>query len=405
MASFIINGGKKLSGSIEVGGAKNAVLPMLAATLLTRQPCIISNVPEILDVQIFLRVLEGLGARVKRSKKNVTISCDRIFSGQPDKKLTGSMRASVVLLGALLARSKKAVIGFPGVHVRASEALGAKVSIGRKVSASARTLIGSEVFAESSVTGTENIILASVLAKGTTVIKLAAQEPHVVALCQFLNKMGAKISGIGTHTITIRGVRQLHGTSMATIPDMIEAGSLAVLGAVTKSEIEIKSVNHGHLDAVYNKLSEMGVRYEKSARSLIILRPLKPYRRAVIRTGLYPNLATDLQPPFGVLASIAFGTSVIHDWIFEGRLGYLAELSKMGAKVRVLNPHQAEITGPAKLSGGRISSLDIRSGITLLIAALAARGKSVISQIHHIDRGYERIEDRLTALGADIKRI
>ena len=415
MPKFLINGGKRLTGEITVAGFKNAVLPILSATLLTKRECVISNVPRILDVDNFLKILLGLGARVARRGNSVKISCAGVKKFTPEKKLVSSMRASVLLLGALLGRTGKAKLVYPGgdiigtrpidVHLRGFAALGASASVGADISVAAKKLQGAELFGESSVTGTENLILAAVLASGRSRIKLAAQEPHIGLLCRFLNKMGARISGIDTHTITIDGVARLHGARIRVIPDMIEAGTFAILGAATKSHFVIKGVEHGHLDAVYNKLWEMGVNFEKQGNNLIINRPTGDYRGATVRTGLYPNLATDLQPPFGVLATQARGKTIIHDWVFEGRLGYLPELKKMGANVKLIDSHRAEIIGPTKLRGGTIRGLDIRSGMTFLIAALVAKGKSVIDEIHHIDRGYERIDERLRALGAGIERV
>ena len=415
MSKFVILGGKPLSGEISVDGAKNAVLPALAATLLTDRPCVIKNVPRILDVFNFVKILSGLGADVKFNAHRIQICCARVKSHTPDKRLVSSMRGSVVLLGALLGRFRKVALAYPGgdiigarpidVHLRAFRRLGATVRENKVIYLSARRLKGNEVFAESSVTGTENMILASVLAAGTTEIKLAAQEPHVVALCNFLNKMGAKISGAGTHTLKIKGVSRLRGAETRVIPDMIQAGSFAAMAATTNSGLIIRNVDHSHMDAVYNKLSEMGVSFDKSTKTLIINRPKKVYNAAVIRTGLYPNLATDLQPPFGVLATQCRGTSIIHDWIFEGRLGYLKELKKMGARVRQIDSHKAEINGPTRLRSNSIQSLDIRSGMTLVIAALAARGRSIIKDIHHIDRGYEKLDEKLKKIGAEIERI
>lgn len=414
MAKFIIQGGKQLSGSIRVAGSKNAVLPMLSATILTEAECTLTNVPDILDVQNFLEILKRLGAKVSRSGGTVKVACRGTVGSVPEPKLVAAMRGSVVLLGALLARAGSVELAFPGgdligsrpidIHLRAFSQLGARVTEGESVKLAAEKLVGAELFAESSVTGTENMILASVLAAGRTVIKLAALEPHVAALCEFLNRMGARIAGIGTNTLVIEGVKRLHGAQMEVIPDMIETGTFLALAAATKSRVDVTAVDHAQMDAVYHKFSEMGVNFQSSGSTLEVHPPQGPYRAAVIRTGLYPNLATDAQPLFGLLATQAQGVSRIHDWIWEGRLGYLAELSKMGASVRLINAHQAEVMGPTKLSGQVIKSMDIRSGITLLIAAIVAEGKSEILDIHHIDRGYENIEGRLRALGVEMER-
>ncbi len=415
MSSFRIVGGRQLKGKISVGGFKNAVLPLMAATLLTDEPCTITNVPDIVDVRNFLSILSGLGAKVEYDGESVKVECSGVVNPRPEEKLAGSMRASVVLLGALLGRLGRAELAYPGgdiigarpidVHARAFRLMGAEVETGNVIIARAKRLVGCEVFAESSVTGTENIILAAVKASGITTVKLAAQEPHVVSLCEFLNSMGARITGVGTHTLTIEGVERLGGAKAKVIPDMLEAGTFAVLACATHSEITVAGVRHDHLDAVYNKLSEMGAVFDRKGNDLILHGRQSHLRSATVRTGLYPNLATDLQPPFGVLATQCEGTSIIHDWIFEGRLGYLKELSKMGARVEILDDHKARVTGPTPLAGSRIQSLDIRSGMTLVIAALVADGETVIDGIQHIDRGYQHIDARLRSLGADIERV
>jgi len=415
MSKFVINGGRRLSGSIDVAGAKNAILPLLAATLLTEEECAISNVPEILDVQSFIKILKDLGCEVTTEARTVTVRCGNIKKYIPDKKLCSSTRASVIFMGALLSRLKKTEVVYPGgdkigkrpinIHIQAFKSLGAKVVEGETVKLSGDKLVGTELFAESSVTGTENMVMASVFAKGKTIIKLAALEPHVQQLCRFLKKMGARINGIGTHTLVVEGVKKLHGAKVKVIPDMLEAGSFAVLAAASKSELTINNVDHSHLDTVYEKFREIGINFDKSANSLIILRPQKGYKAVSIRTGVYPSLATDLQPPFGVLATQCKGTTKIHDWIYEGRQGYLKELSKMGANVKIIDTHQAEVTGLTKLHPAKIESLDVRSGMTLVIASLIAEGKSVISGIHHIGRGYERLDGRLRNIGADIQKI
>ena len=415
MSKFVINGGKELSGSITVAGSKNSALPLLAATLLTDRDCEISNVPDIEDVRNFLVILDELGARSEFENGTVRINCGSVDSFAPNEELTKTMRASVVLMGALLGRFGSAQVAYPGgdkigkrpidFHIRAFQSLGATVVEGDLVALQAKKLIGSDLYAESSVTATENMILASVQAEGNTTIKLAALEPHVQQLCEFLNIMGAKISGIGTHTLNIAGAISLQGAEIEVTPDMIEAGTFAVLGAASHSAIEIRNVRHDHMDAVYEKFRRIGVSFDKDENSLIINKPQNEYKAVEIKTGVYPALATDLQPPFGVMATQCRGVTKIHDWIHEGRLGYLDELSKMGASIKKIDTHRAEISGPAKLAAAKIKSLDLRSGITLVIAALIAGGTSEISGVEHIDRGYENLEKRLTAIGGDIKRV
>ena len=415
MSKYVIEGGNRLRGSVRVAGSKNAVLPLLAATLLTDKDCEISNVPDIHDVRSFLEILQSLGARADFEKGIVKINCGLVNSFLPDPKVTKTMRASVVLMGALLGRFGKAEVALPGgdkigkrpidFHIRAFQSLGADVAEGELIKLKAKKLTGAELYAESSVTGTENMILASVLAHGQTKIKLAALEPHVQQLCEFLNLMGATISGIGSHTISIKGVRTLKGAKTRVIPDMLEAGTFAILAAASHSSLEIKDVRHDHLDAVYDKFKRIGVSFDKTKESLIINKPRNAYLATEIKTGVYPSLATDLQPPFGVMATQCSGVTKIHDWIYEGRLGYLQELSKMGAKVKKIDEHKAEVFGATKLRGAKIDSLDIRSGITLVIAALIAKGKSEISGVEHIDRGYEKLEEKISAIGGSIKRI
>ncbi|OGE91211.1 MAG: UDP-N-acetylglucosamine 1-carboxyvinyltransferase [Candidatus Doudnabacteria bacterium RIFCSPHIGHO2_01_FULL_50_11] len=415
MEKFVIRGGKPLAGSIRIAGSKNAVLPMLAATLLTRDVCTITNVPDILDVRNFLQILKNLGCEVSIKGGKVQIRAARLVSTRLDSRLGSSMRASVLLLGSLLARSGRVASPYPGgdligvrpidVHVRAFRKLGASVVLRKRgLHIQTSKLRGAELFAESSVTGTENIVLAATTAAGRTVLKLAAQEPHVVELCRFLVAMGASIQGIGTHTLIIRGARRLRGASVRVIPDMLEAGSFAILAAATRSELRLRDVEHSHMDAVYHNLLEMGVPFDRAGSDLILHKP-RQLTACTIRTGLYPNLATDLQPPFGVLATQARGTSIIHDWIFEGRLGYLKQLRRMGAKAQILDLHRALIEGPTKLGGATIESLDIRSGMTMVIAGLVATGKTIIVNTHNIDRGYEHLPERLQAIGADIQRI
>lgn len=417
MSSLIIQGGKKLSGSIRVAGMKNAVLPLMAATLLTEDECILENVPRIKDVETFVAIFHDLGVAVKWSNHTLIISAHNLKNGRPNSLLTRKLRASVLLMGALLGRFGRVHMSYPGgdiigarpidTHLFGLSHLGAQVRESRSdVVIFAPKLSGTKVvLPESSVTGTENLLLAAVRAKGVTVIKLAATEPHVQELAVFLNKMGAKITGFGTSTITVTGVEKLRGAKYRIIPDQIEAGTFACLAAATKSEVEIQDIEPDHLDAVFVLLEQMGVVFEVGHTNLYIKKPREIYKAAVIQTGLYPKLASDLQPPFAVLATQSKGTSLVHDWMYEGRLNYINELIKMGANAIIADPHRALITGPTPLYGTEINGLDIRAGITLAIAGLTAEGKTTIADADHIDRGYENIEGRLQALGADIERV
>lgn len=418
MSTFVIAGGKKLSGSINVSGSKNAVLPIMAAALLTDEECVVENVPAIKDVATLSEIMRGLGATVVYKNHTLTISAKKLNDSQPNPELVRKLRSSVFLLGALLARRGKVSMAFPGgdqigarpidVHLYGFTKLGARIVENHAdVAITAPKLSGTKVVLRiPSVTGTENLLLAAVRAKGTTVIKIAAGEPHVQDLAAFLIKMGAKIRGAGTHTIEIQGVEKLHGVTHHIIPDNIEVGTFACLAAATRGEVEVRDIDPDHLDSVFLQMELMGINFEVGHHNLYIKPPHGVYHSAPIMTGYYPyHLPTDLQPAFAVLATQAKGTSLVHDPIFEGRLAYINELVKMGANAIIADPHRALITGPTKLLGTEINGLDIRAGITLVIAGLVAEGRTTIREAEHVDRGYERIEERLRAIGATISRV
>lgn len=416
MAKFRVLGGKPLKGAINVSGSKNAALPLIAAALLTPGKSVLRNVPLIKDVYAMIDLIKSVGAKVILEQHTLFIDATNLTSHTPDSALAGKLRGSILLLGPLLARLGEIEIPYPGgdligprpidTHLKAFEQLGAHILTNKTILLKAKQLIGTRiVLRETSVTATENVLMASVLAKGETQIRLAATEPHVSELAHTLIGMGAKIDGIGTNTLTIKGVKELRGMDHILHPDPIETGSFAILAATTKSSLVIKNVVVDELDAVLLKLSEIGVNYKTERGNLIIAPPEKPYQATKIQTGLYPLLPTDLQSPFGVLATQAQGTTMIHDWMYEGRLAYINELRKMGANAFVLDPHRAIIHGPSPLYGKEIHSLDIRSGMTLLIAALVAQGETIINDAQIIDRGYEAIDVRIRALGADIIRI
>ena len=291
-------------------------------------------------------------------------------------------------------------------HLSAFQKLGARVMVADGIKIEATALIGTKiVLEESSVTATENIVLAACRAEGLTTIKLAAMEPHVQQLCEFLNLMGAKIFGIGTPTVIIEGVAKLHGAQVRIIPDSNEAASLITLASATKSDITVSGLNPDFLDDFLLKLSQMKVKFEIGNDFVHVLPPAEAYKATKIQCGLYPKLASDDMPTLAVLATQAAGESLIYEWLYENRLGYVDQLKKMGAKADILDPHRVKIIGPVALKGAKIESLDIRMGMTMVIAALVADGQSEIAGVEHIDRGYERLEERLQALGADIKRI
>ncbi len=416
MSKFIINGGKKLEGEIRVSGSKNAVLPLIAATLLTDEECVLTNVPQIKDVEIMTAILQDLGVMANPTNHELVIKAEKIAKTDLNSELVSKLRGSVLLVGALLGRMKKVSMPIPGgdkigarpldTHISALKGLGVVISEKDGLEFKAKHLIGKKiVLEESSVTATENLILAAVLANGQTVIKLAAMEPHVKQLCDFLNFMGAKITGAGTTSIVIEGVKKLHGAKIAVIPDSEESASLITLAAATKSHVKITHTAPEHLDDFLLKIEKVGVRFEVGEDYVEVLPPQNDYVGTKIQCGLYPKLNSDMVPPMAVLATEAHGETVIYEWLYENRLGYVAEMNKMGAKAEILDPHRVKITGPTPLTSAKITSYDLRMGITLVIAALVATGTSEIDGIEHVDRGYENLEERLTALGADIKRI
>lgn len=416
MAKFIINGGKKLEGEIKVSGSKNAVLAAMAACLLTEQPCRLSNVPMIGDVRTMAEIIRDLGVKVTLGDHELLIEARQITNTSLNPQLVTKLRGSILLVGALLARAKKVSLPLPGgdkigvrsieAHILAFEGLGVNIRQGEMLELEAGNLVGAKiVLEESSVTATENAMLAAVLANGTTVIKLAAMEPHVQQLGDFLNLMGAKISGLGSTTIVVEGVKQLYGAQIKIIPDSEEAASLITLAAATKSHVKIFGVNPDALEDYLLKLKKMKVAFRLGDNFVEILEPTADYQGTKIQSGLYPKLNSDFVPPFAVLATQAAGTSIMNEWMYENRLGYVPELKKMGANIVILDPHHVKITGSTPLRSAKITSYDLRMGITLVIAALVATGESEIEGIEHVDRGYENLEGRLAAIGADIKRV
>lgn len=416
MSKFIINGGKPLSGEVQIYGAKNAVLPLMAATLLTTETVKLENVPNILDVKVMIEILKDLGAKVDRlNDHTVEITAENITKKTLSHDLAGKLRASVLLVGPMLARKGEVVLPFPGgdiigrrsieTHLEGFKALGAKVSphnSGYKISA--QNLKGAEIYLdERSVTATENIVMVASLARGETKIRFAAEEPHVVDLCQFLKKMGAEIDGVGTSEIIISGVKKLGGGTHSIIPDQIDAVTFAAAAIVTRGSIQIKGVSYDILYPILHRFDKMNVHYSLND-DVLSIRPSR-ITAANVQTSPWPGFPTDCQPLFTVIATQAKGVSLIHDWMYERRLMYIDELIKMGAEITLCDPHRILISGPTKLRGANLLSPDIRAGVTLVVAALAAEGETVIDHIEIIDRGYEKIEQRLNNLGASIKRV
>jgi len=418
MAKFIITGGKKLKGEVETQGAKNAATPIIAASILLSGKTVLENIPNILDVARMKMILEKIGASVASDaeKHSAEINTRNVKSRDLDFIEVRQMRSSLLLIGPLLARFGRVKISSPGgchigarslsAHLEGFRALGARVkSENSHYFLSAKNLKGTKiVLDEFSVTATENIMMAASLASGRTIIKLAACEPHVQDLAGFLNKAGAKIRGAGTDTLVIDGVAKLRGVRYKIIPDMIEAGTLIIAGLATDGSVKVKNMNPDDLEIFLKKLQEMGARLEIGENYAQTL-PSPKMRAVKIQTLPYPGFPTDLQAPFSVLMTKARGESLIHDPMYEGRLKYLEELKKMGANVKILDSHQAKITGPTKLAGKEITSLDLRAGATLILAALLASGKSIIHCAEEIDRGYEGIEEKLRSLRANIERM
>lgn len=418
MEYFEINGGKKLSGTIEVGGSKNAATPILAATLLTRETSIISNLPLIEDVFRMLEIMESMGAEIKwLGKRIVSITAKNIDPLKMDLVKVKQMRSSILLLGSLSARFNNFKISYPGgcvigarpvdTHLDALMKLGVKIKqTNCHFIVDAKKRKAAEiVLKEFSVTGTENAMMLAAALSGKTMIKIAAAEPHVEDLGRMLVKMGAKIKGLGTHTLEIQGVKKLHGAKHEIIPDANEAATFLILGVATKSQIIVKNANINHLDLVVEKLKEFGADF-KIGKNYIQVIPAKKIKAVFkVDTRPYPGIPTDVQAPFGVLATQADGQTLIHDSLYEGRFNYVNEICKMGAKSKALNVHQALIDGPTQLKGKVITSFDLRAGAALIIAALVAEGKTIIKEIYQVDRGYEKIEERLQKLGAEIRRV
>ncbi len=402
MNVFQIEGGARLTGEIEVRGSKNAAAPIIAATLLTQEPCVLSNVPLIEDIFRLLDIL-------KITNKDIDPS-------RMDFQLVRKIRMSILLLGSLSARFNHFKLYHPGgcvigarpvdTHMDALQKLGVAVVRDQNVydvDASGRQA-AKVILREFSVTGTENALMLAAGLPGTTTIKIAACEPHVEDLGEFLQKMGAKIHGLGTHTVTVEGSQELHGVEHEIIPDPIEAATFLVLGAATGSDISVRHAREEHLELVLEKLRDFGVEFLIEEDLIKVVPAKKLVSPGKVKPEIYPGIPTDTQSLFGILSAFAEGETLIHDHIFESRFNYAPEIEKMGAKITVLNPHQAIIRGGAKMRGTRIRSYDLRAGASLIIAALAVPGQSIIEEIDQVDRGYERIEERLQKIGANIVR-
>jgi UDP-N-acetylglucosamine 1-carboxyvinyltransferase len=413
---LLIRGGKTLHGDVEVSGAKNAALPLMAAALLTEEPLRLSNVPRLMDVRTMSRLLRHIGVEIAGDgTPDLTLQARGTLRAEAPYDLVKTMRASVVVLGPLVARHGRARVSLPGgcaigprpinLHLMGLERLGATIRLVEGyVEAEAPYLTGARVaFDMQTVTGTENLMMAAALARGATVLENAACEPEVVDLADLLNAMGAKIEGAGTQTITIQGVPALGGASHRTIPDRIETGTFAMAAAITGGDVTIRGCRPDHLEAVLSKLEETGARIEAGLESLRIVS--RGRTKAVnVRTQPFPGFATDMQAQMMALMVLAEGRSVITESVFENRFMHVNELLRMGADITVAG-HTAVVQGVPHVLGAPVMATDLRASACLVVAGLAARGETLISRIYHLDRGYERIEAKLNGLGAEIQRV
>lgn len=419
MPKYVINGGNRLEGTVTINGAKNAAVAILPAAILVSGKCRVENVPEISDVRIILEILEDLGAKVEREESGVVVlDCTDISNTHPNPDLVRKMRASYYLMGALLSRFHQANVALPGgcnfafrpidQHIKGFRGLGADVDETEdyvNLAPGPNGLHGSRISLDVvSVGATANIMMAACLLPGQTIIENAAKEPHIVDLANFLNTMGARISGAGTDTVKIRGVEKLKGGSYAIIPDQIEAGTYLAAVAATGGNVLVQNVIPKHMECITSKLEEMGVTIHPYDDSIRIISNGK-LRRTTVKTRPYPGFPTDMQSQICVCMSIANGISRLTESVYETRFfGYCTELTNMGADI-LINGKTAVVTGIPKLQGARVRAHDLRAGAALVIAGLVAEGTTHVENIHFIERGYERIVEKLTALGADIKRV
>lgn len=416
LEKFVINGGNALKGEVRISGAKNAAVAILPAVLLSDEPCVIENLPNISDVTTLLKAMQCLGAQIKTiNKSTVEIDPRHVNSFVVSKKMAEGMRASSYFLGALLGRLKRARVSPPGgcdfgvrpidQHIKGFEALGARMTIENgMVDAKAQQLSGCSIYLDVvSVGATINIMLAAVKANGLTVIENAAREPHIVDLANFLNSMGANIMGAGTGVIKIRGVKHLSGTTYSIIPDQIEAGTYMAAAVAAHGDILVTNVTPKHLESIIAKLIEIGAKvteYDEAVRVQMTRRP----KKCNIKTMPHPGFPTDMQPQIATVLSLADGTSIVTEGVWDSRFRYVEQLTLMGADIQV-DGKTAVITGVKSLNPAPVRAVDLRAGAAMIIAGLAANGTTEIEEIDHIDRGYENVVEKFSALGADIKRV
>jgi len=413
---FIITGGKRLEGSVEIAGAKNSALSIMAATLLTKDICILRNIPHLTDVDTMAAVIRKLGVKVEwRGDNTLCIDSNNFNNYEAPYELVKKMRASILVMGPLLARLKKAKISLPGgcaigarpvdFHIKGFEALGAQVEVERGyIEAEINKLKGDDIYLDfPSLGATENIMMAASLAEGITKIENAAKDPEIVELGNFLIKMGAKIEGLGTDLVKIKGVKKLNGVDYNIIPDRIEAGTYMIAAAITVGDILIEKIDHLLLKPVIVKLEEAGVKIKQKKDSIEVIGPNR-INAVDIKTLPFPGFPTDMQPQFMALTCVAKGTSVITETVFENRFAHTGDLIRMGADIKV-EGHSAIVKGVKKLSAAPVMASDLRGGAALILAGLVADGTTELSRIYHLDRGYVKLEEKLTSLGADIRRV
>ena len=417
MDKILVHGGHSLNGTVKISGSKNSALPILAATLLTKEPCVIHHVPDLSDIHYMLQILSHLGAQVERASGVVTVQAEKIITEAP-YEIVRKMRASVCVLGPLLGREKEATVSLPGgcvigdrpidLHLKGFEALGAmhRIEAGN-VKVFASQLIGSSMSLRGkqgpTVLGTDNVMMAAVLAEGTTVIDSAAAEPEVVDLANFLNKMGAKIEGAGTRRIVIEGVKELHGAEHSVIPDRIEAGTFLVAGAIAGKEVKLRRVDPSHLTSVTEALTKAGFLIKTDGDNITIT-PNGARKSLELTTNPYPDFPTDMQAQMCALLSKTPGISVITETIFPQRYMHVSEMKRMGADIS-LNGPTAIIKGVERMSGAPVMASDLRASAALVLAGLDSEGVTEVNRVYHIDRGYELIDEKLNGLGAHIERV
>jgi UDP-N-acetylglucosamine 1-carboxyvinyltransferase len=419
MDKFVIRGGEPLLGTVRVSGAKNAALPCMAAALLTDQPVILENIPQVRDIQTTRNLLTAMGAEVElgygRAQHRTTIHCASLTSPEASYELVKTMRASTLVLGALVARCGRARVSLPGgcaigarpidLHIKGLEQLGAKITQEHGyIEATADRLKGAEVvFDRITVTGTEDLLMAATLADGETILQNCAREPEVADLAALLNKMDAKIEGAGTPTIRVKGVSKLKGAKHRIIPDRIEAGTFLIAAAMTGGDLNVAACDPSHLGAVLGKLHEVGVK-TKAAEDSVRVMGDNPLTASDLTTEEFPGFPTDCQAQFMALATQADGMSVITENIFENRFMHALELVRMGANIKI-EGRRAVVRGKTPLSAAAVLASDLRASASLVLAALVADGETIIDRVYHIDRGYEHIEEKLKGVGAQIRRI